>query len=94
MCPKAMLRWASDDAVSIYNRTTEQDYTGWVRASAHADIDTIMTHHLPRAEAACDGERARDITYDADEMVGSGLNQQEYTCMLAAAEQYDTEAEI
>ena len=66
-----MLRWASDDAVDIYQRTTEGVYAQWVRAAAGAEIETIMTHHLPRADpgCTCDGERARLVRYDSDDMV-------------------------
>ena len=45
-----------------------------VRAAASAEIETILTHHLPRAEAACDGGRACDIRYDSDDFVAAGLD--------------------
>ena len=86
---QAMLRWASDDAVLIYQRTTEDEYAQWVRAAACADIDTILTHHLPRAEAARDGTRARDVMYEADGMVGEMLEAREMNALLAEAEHAD-----
>ena len=47
-----------------------------LRAAAGAEIDTIMTHHLPRADPGCecDGARARDIRIDADDMM-AGIEQ-------------------
>lgn len=86
---QAMLRWASDDAVNIYNRTTEGEYCGWVRAAASAEIETIMTHHLPRAEAARDGTRAREIVYEADGMIGELLEARELNALFAEAEAAD-----
>ena len=82
---QAMLRWASDDAVNIYNRTTEAEYSGWVRAAASAEIDTILTHHLPRAEARRDGTRAREITYEPDDMVGELMEAREFNALLEEA---------
>jgi hypothetical protein len=67
---QSMLRWASEGAVDIYQRTTEDEYSQWVRAAASADIETIMTHHLPRAEDTCDPARGRAVRYDSDELVG------------------------
>lgn len=84
---QAMLRWASDDAVDIYDRTTIPVYTQWVRAAASAEVDTIMTHHLPRAEADCDGKRAAEIRYDADDIVAEGLG--DIGAMLRSAEASD-----
>ena len=82
---QAMLRWASDDAVNIYNRTTEAEYSGWVRAAASAEIDTILTHHLPRAEARRDGTRARELTYEPDDMVGELMEAREFNALLEEA---------
>jgi hypothetical protein len=84
-----MLRWASEDAVAIYNRTTEGEYASWLRAAACADIDTIMTHHLPRDEATPDGTRARGIVSEADDMVGELLEARELNALLAEAEASD-----
>jgi integrase len=86
---QAMLRWASDEAVLIYNRTTVDEYSQWIRAAACADIDTILTHNLPRAEARLDGARAADITYDSDALVAEMLARGEMEGLEAEAEKED-----
>ena len=58
-----MLRWASEDAVAIYNRTTEGEYSSWLRAAACADIEDVGDQCKAKeqgfkAEPASEGETA------------------------------------
>jgi integrase len=87
---QAMLRWASDDAVLIYNRTQPETYALWVGAAAGADINSIVTHHLPRERrwaggGVCDGGRASGIRVDSDELVAEASGQIDILAAIAEA---------
>ena len=47
---QAALRWASDEALELYKRTSDVEYGGWLARAERQRLSQLqLTHHLPRA---------------------------------------------
>ena len=47
---QAALRWASDEALELYKRTSDEEYGAWLLRAEQQRLNQLMlTHHLPRA---------------------------------------------
>jgi integrase len=83
---QSMLRWASEDALMLYKRTDVNDYMSWVRCASGATFSTIRSQHLPKAEAACDADRAANIRIDMDDICANIICDRHSLVELASLE--------
>ena len=54
---QACLRWASDEALDLYKRTSDEDYGGWLLRGEQQRLSQLqLTNHLPRALPRVDAD--------------------------------------
>ena len=56
-----MLRWRSDEALKIYARINDSQYTAWLAKAAHAEVTSVRSHTALR-EAMTAAQLGPDAT--------------------------------